>query len=212
MRVCLGLFFVAGMLAGQEAAPVGILSGKVSLLLIRPGISSLDLEIASGNTYQCDFDSQSYIERDHRRITASDLVKGESLEMVTDRKRGRCYARIIRALGDPATVQARLRQPLRMSRNPFIERLSPRGNVTFSAVVLRMNPSTLVVRTRTEPEKIIQLRDDTHFLNSGWPSDLSSLPVNTRVFVRCGKTYDNELEAFQIIWGEIPGPKSRSSF
>jgi hypothetical protein len=70
----------------------------------------------------------------------------------------------------------------------------------------------LVLRTRTEREKIIMLRDDTRFLDSGLPGERSNLAVNTRVFIRGSKTLDNTLEAYQVIWGEIPGPKSRTSF
>jgi len=83
----------------------------------------------------------------------------------------------------------------------------PRGNVTFSGVVRRLSPNILVLRTREEPEKLVLLRDDTRFLDSGFPADLSRLAVNTRVFVRGGKNIENDLEAYQIIWGEIAGPK-----
>jgi hypothetical protein len=31
--------------------------------------------------------------------------------------------------------------------------------------------------------------------------------VNTRVFVRAGKSFDNEVEAYQVVWGEILQPR-----
>ena len=42
---------------------------------------------------------------------------------------------------------------------------------TFSGVVRRLNIEMLVLRTRSEPEQIVLLRDDTRFLASGLPSD-----------------------------------------
>jgi hypothetical protein len=65
----------------------------------------------------------------------------------------------------------------------------------------------LVLRTREDAEKIILLREDTRYLDSGVPVDYTKLSVNTRVFIRGGKNFENDLEAYQVIWGEIPGPK-----
>jgi hypothetical protein len=64
----------------------------------------------------------------------------------------------------------------------------------------------LVLRTRTEPEQIVLLRDDTRFLQGGFPVDVSQLSINARVFIRGGRNLENDLEAYQVIWGEIPGP------
>jgi hypothetical protein len=36
--------------------------------------------------------------------------------------------------------------------------------------------------------------------------DAGVLAVNTRVFVRAGKTIYDEVEAFQVIWGDILKP------
>ena len=79
--------------------------------------------------------------------------------------------------------------------------------MTFAGVVRRFNPQMVVLRTRDDAEKIVLLREDTRFLDSGLPVDLSKLAVNTRVFIRGGKNFENDLEAYQVIWGEIPGPK-----
>jgi hypothetical protein len=46
-------------------------------------------------------------------------------------------------------------------------------------------------------------------MDSGLPGELSTLVVNTRVSIRGGRNLDNELEAYQVIWGEIEGPKGR---
>jgi hypothetical protein len=90
----------------------------------------------------------------------------------------------------------------------LVETIYPRGNLTFGAVVIRRSPTLLVVRTRTEPEKILRLREDTRFLDSGAPAMAKDVPVNARVFIRAGKNFENDVEAYQVIWGEIVGPKT----
>ena len=206
------VFFIMGtaLVQAQESAPVGIVRGRISLMMIRAGLGSVDVTTDAGTVYQCGFDSSSLIERDHMRIPVSEIADKEKVEIVVDRKRGRCYARIIRVFGSAGAVSARKsreRPPLR----PF-ETLFPRGNLTFAGIVLRTSPKMIVLRTRAEPEKMIMLRDDTRFLEDGVSSDLDSLAVNTRVFVRGMKTFDDEIQAFQVVWGEIEGPKRRESF
>jgi hypothetical protein len=210
MRWLTALSLIAGSAAAQESAPVGIVRGDLSFLMLRAGKGSLDIRTSNGAVYQCDFDAQSLIERDKLPISASSMEKGEPIEVLADRKRDRCYARIIRVLR-PATAARPSQSRSRFTTN-MIDRIYPRGNLTFSGIVLRMNPSMLVLRTRTEPEKIIMLREDTRFLDSGLPGERSDLAVNTRVFIRGSKTFDNSLEAYQVIWGEIAGPKSRTGF
>ena len=212
MYLFIAFLFVVLPLAAQEPAPVGIVRGDVSLLMIREGKGTFDIVTSSGSLYRCDFDSHTLFERDNLPVTPSTIGKGELIEVLTDRTRDRCYARIIRVLRRSASGQ--LTPPptrLRFSFNA-IDHIYPRGNLTFSGVILRLNPSMLVLRTRTEPEKIIMLRDDTRFLDSGLPGERANLAVNTRVFIRGSKTLDDTLEAYQVIWGEISGPKTRPSF
>jgi hypothetical protein len=212
MRWIYGVLAIGSTMLAQESAPVGIVRGDLSLLLVRAGIGTLDIRAASGTVYQCDFDTQSLIERDNLPIPASSLTKGEQIELLVDRKRERCYARIIRVIGKTALTSAKAPKPrVRLSTNA-LEHIYPRGNLTFSGVIVRMNPTMLVLRTRTEPEKVIHLREDTRFLDSGHPGELANLSVNTRVFIRGSKTFEDQLEAYQVIWGQIAGPKPRESF
>jgi hypothetical protein len=211
MRCLVAFWVLSGCVLAQDGAPIGITRGQLSLLLVRGAHGSIDLKTAAGTVYQCDFDAQTLIERDNLPIPASSLEKGEQVELLGDRKRGRCYARILRIVNARPTTSAASRSRLKFSTNA-IEHLYPRGNLTFSGVILRMNPTMLVLRTRTEPEKIVQLREDTRYLDSGGPGDSANLKVNTRVFIRGGKTFEDNTEAYTIIWGEIPGPKSRNSF
>ncbi|HYP12278.1 MAG TPA: hypothetical protein VEQ63_00015, partial [Bryobacteraceae bacterium] len=97
-RSVLPLAFAVLGAAQEESAPVGIVRADVSVLIIRGASGTMDLSTSAGEQYQCDFDSQSLFERDQLRIQASDVRKGEFAEVVSDRKRGRCYARIVRLI------------------------------------------------------------------------------------------------------------------
>jgi len=181
---------------GQNEAPVGIIRGRIQHVTS----AQIVLRTGAGDSVQCGLDVRTYMEREGQRIFPGALHPDDPVEVITDRKLGSCYARTLRvvAIGMRATA-------LRPYRS--LDYVFPRGNVTFSGVVRRLSPNILVLRTREEPEKLVLLRDDTRFLDSGFPADLSRLAVNTRVFVRGGKNIENDLEAYQIIWGEIAGPK-----
>lgn len=204
---------IAGLALAQEPAPVGIVTGDVTLMIIRGVGGSMDLTTPAGELYQCDFDSQSLFERQGIKISPAEVGEKARAEVVSDRKRGRCYARIVRLLPPPGITPARRssRSGVRSSVSP-LESIFPRGNMTVAGVVLRTSPAMIVVRTRSEPEQKILLREDTRFLDSGSPAGLAQLNVNTRVFVRASKTIHNEVEAHQIVWGSIEGPQPRTSF
>ena len=213
MRCFLGLFLIAGFANSQESAPVGIVRGDLSMLLVRAGRGTLDIKTSAGTIYQCDFDNSSLVERDNLPVAPATMIKGDPIELVADRKRDRCYARIIRVLkrGSAVGPITSAQGKWRFSMNA-IDHIYPRGNLTFSGVILRMTPNMLVLRTRTEREKIIMLREDTRYLDSGLPGEFKGLAVNTRVFIRGSRTFEDTLEAHQVIWGEIEGPKARPSF
>jgi hypothetical protein len=203
VRFFIGIVLAAGAaLNGQENAPTGVVRGE--LVEITPGAGTLKLKTTTGTVYRCGFDSHTYMERDHLRIWPGALRARDHVELIADRKGGNCYARTLRVF-ELRSSAARSRLPVRPFRT--LDHIYPRGNLTFGGVVLRFSPTVLVLRTRTEPEKLVLLRDDTRYLESGLPADFSRLAVNTRVFVRGGKNIENDLEAYQVIWGEIPGPK-----
>jgi hypothetical protein len=159
--------------------------------------------------YGCHFDAHTYVERDNQRFTIAGMRTGDRLEIIADRKPGTtvCYARTIHIIDNrPVVNNPGYRVNLRPFRNT-IDNIFPRGNMTFAGVVLRTSPAMMVLHTRQDGEKTILLRLDTRYLDSGLPSEMKALPVNTRVFVRGGLNLDDELEAYQVIWGVIPGPR-----
>jgi hypothetical protein len=194
----------------QENAPVGILRGDLVEWDGDKVQGNILVRTPPDRLYTCHFDGFTYLERDGQRIGLAALKTGDRLELVTDRKPGsqRCYARTVRVVDkSPATVNPGYR--VNMRRNTIIDQLYPRGNLTFSGVILRMNAQMMVLRTRTQGETTVLLRQDTRYMDSGLPAEASMLAVNTRVSVRAGRNLDNEVEAYQVIWGEIEGPKGR---
>ena len=195
--------FLSISVFGEEAAP-GIARGTI----VQAEGGMLEIRQASGSNLRCGFDSRTWIERDKKRLQMDSLESGVPVEAVTDVRAGRCYTRTVR-LNPPAGLV-----PARRVTSPargILDTLYPRGNLTFAGVVIRRSPTVLVLRTRTEPEKLVKLRDDTRYLDGGLPAIATDVAVNTRVFIRGGKNFENDLEAFQVIWGQIEGPKTATS-
>lgn len=199
-HLCLGLGCATAW--GQQPAPIGILRGKVAQV---PTSEIIDFRTMGGLLYRCSYDTSTLTERDRTPIAPVGLKPSEWIEVTTDRKYGRCYARTIRVIDGSAAVITPAFRPLTRSSRA-LEQMFPRGNLTYAGVVLRHSKETLVLRTRKDGEKVLLIRDDTRFLESGAPVELSRLVPNTRVFVRAGNNYENELEVYQVIWGAIDGP------
>jgi hypothetical protein len=203
MGVCGG-----GVLVAQSVAPIGIVRGD--MVEWKGTKTTGELIVRSnpdGEMYTCSIDNYSYLERASQRIHPAALEKGEKLEIIADRKAGGiCYARTVRVAPPERHPAASHRAPLRTVRSPMLEALYPRGNITYAGVVVRLAPGVLVLRTNRNGEQSLLLRQDTRFLKSGFPSESDALAINERVFVRCGKNLENELEVYQIIWGRIEGP------
>jgi hypothetical protein len=71
-------------------------------------------------------------------------------------------------------------------------------------VVIRRDPRSLTLRTR-DGEQTLVLRKDTRYLADGAQQDSTALAVNTRVFVRAGRALDGDVEAYQVMWGDVVG-------
>ena len=196
-----------GMVA-QENAPVGILRGDLLAWTGTARTGELTFRNAENRVYQCSFDGKTYFERANQRIAVAAMQAGDRIEILADRKDGTglCYARTIHVLDlQPAGLIGGIRPRLRTSSRPT-ELFAPRGDMTFAGVVLRISPDLLMLRMRTNEHRTIHLRSDTRFLSEGQSLDRSNLEVNTRVFIRAGKNLDDEIEAYQVVWGSILEP------
>ena len=192
----------------QENAPIGILRGDLLAWTGTARTGELTFRNAENRVYQCSFDGKTYFERANQRIAVAALQTGDRIEILADRKDGTglCYSRTIHVLDlQPAALIGGIRPRLRTSSRPT-ELFAPRGDMTFAGVVLRISPDLLMLRMRTNEHRAIHLRSDTRFLSEGQSLDRSSLEVNTRVFIRAGKNLDDEIEAYQVVWGSILEP------
>jgi hypothetical protein len=206
VRLWPGLVFAAGMMA-QELAPIGIVRGA----LIECDATHLTLGVEESRVFRFLTDGRTFIERDHMRIFCPSLRKGERIELVSDRspEAGTRYARLVSVVN--GEIRPRRQQALMALRAPLLHddptiSIAPRGSLTFTGVVLRLDADGLVLRTRVNGEKWILVRRDTRYREDGLQVDASYLRSSTRVFVRGGTNLDGELEAYEVVWGEILAP------
>jgi hypothetical protein len=213
MRIGFPLAVLPVLLAAQSVAPPGVLRGV--LLERDPQTTSGEFAVrAAGNqVFRFLFDAKSYVERDQRPIEVARLQPGESVEVVSDETPGSLlrYARSIHVLSSPAPPrslsQGRVRAYRSSADRLVAERAIPSGALVFSGVVFRLTSDHVVLHTREAGDQTILLRQDTRYLENGDLVGSSQLQPNMRVFVRAGRTLYNEIEAYQVIWGQILQPR-----
>lgn len=200
MRFLLGLALMCA--ASAQQAPIGIVRGELLIWQAASGIGRLDVKTTEGHVYQCSFDRKTYFERDNLMVAPAAMSVGDRLEIVSDRKPGSdvCYARTVHVL-DAASAA----RPLHREPSPT-ESFAPRGNLTFAGVVMRLDHETMTLKTRADGQKLILLRQDTRYIADGQRVDADGLKRNTRVFIRAGRNMDDDIEAYQVVWGEIVQP------
>jgi hypothetical protein len=168
----------------------------------------LSIRAANNEVLRYQFDKRTYVERDEKMIEPARLLPGEKVEIVSDRAPGFVlrYARTIHVI--PPIQPVRPPRAGSMPRPYSASTDTVRtGTLTYSGVVYRVNADKFVLHTREAGDLSILLRNDTRYLEDGQVVDLASLKPNMRVFVRAGKDLYNEVEAYQVIWGNILAPR-----
>lgn len=167
------------------------------------------LRDAENRVFQCSYDEQSSFERASERISAGMLARGDRLQVVSDRRpdTGICYARTV----DVETTAAVKAPVLRRAAHATYggvpsDLLTPRGRLTFAGVVLKVSAGELLLRMRANERKTIRLRTDTSYLGGGQALEKRNLQVNTRVYIRAGRDWNDQVEAYQVIWGDMLEP------
>ncbi len=207
-KAAFGLILAATWGMAQENGPAGLLRGDLVSWAGTPGNGEFTLRTAAARVYSCSYDEKTYMEREKQRITMAGAEKGDRLEVVSDRRTesGVCYTRMVHVLDAPRIyVVPGVRPRPAASNTPAL--LPRRANLTFTGAVVAVTPDALTVRSRSGEHKLIHLRPDTHYLAEGRETDSGSLRANMLVFVRAGKNLDGEVEAYQVIWGEILHPE-----
>lgn len=195
----MGLVSVA---MGQLRPPLGILRAE---LLSWDGAWNdgvLQLRLESGSDYSCAFNSRTFFERDRTRISPGRLRPGDKLHVVSDRTspNAKCFARMVK-------VVAQHEQPAEWgSVTRATEHFAPRGSLLYSGVVVDQAEAAFTMRTRAGERHRILIRSDTRFLSNGSAAGREILEMNRQVNVRAGLNPDDEIEAYQVVSGEILQP------
>jgi len=194
---------LAGPVCAQTEMPVGVFRGSLVSSGSAPAAGDLTVRSAQGIELLCHYDSHSYVERDRHRTVLSAIQAGEIVEVLADRRPGSaaCYARMVMVI-NPAAEEAAAERARRTAFNarPFF--FTPSGDRTVAGVVVALTSRLLMLRTKTGDTALV-LRPDTKYIDDGVRTEPADLRVNTRVFVRAGRSLDGIIEAYQVIWGNI---------
>ena len=193
-------------LSAQTLENAALVRGVVLECDAKP-TGELSIRTSDNEVLRYQFDRKTYAERENRLIEPSRLAPGEQVEIVSDRLAGSRlrYARTVHVIEPKAPPRPLSHGRLR-AYNPKQDPVRT-GNLTYSGVIFRLNPSRLMIHTRESGDLAIVLRNDTRYLENGIVVDAASLKPNMRIFVRAGKDVYNEIEAYQVIWGTILDPK-----
>jgi hypothetical protein len=208
-KASFGIVLAMTSVWAQENAPAGFLKGDFLSWTGTPRSGQFVFQSAGNRIYSCTYDDKTYIERDKRYVTIAGAEKGDRLEIVSDYRNNStvCYARLVHIL-DPqrAHVVPGVRSRATASNRPF-EVFGPRGNMTLSGLVMGVGTNVLTLKSRRGEYQTIHLRADTRYSDEGQTAEAGNLRVNTLVFIRCSRNLENEVEAYQVVWGEILRPE-----
>lgn len=209
MRFAAALF-TAVCAAAQTASPApAILSGNLLEWEVSKSAGEISVRSASYQVFRFTFDAKTYFEREQQRISAENLHKGDLLEVVSDAAPGTAlrYARTVHVVERRPPLR-----PLSIASRAWrssLDQIMPLGSLTLSGVVCRLDGPRMVLHTRRDGDKTVLLREDTRYLDNGAQVAASALVLNLRVFVRGSRNFEDDIEAYQVVWGEILDPAPR---
>jgi hypothetical protein len=163
---------------------------------------------ADDRVFHYRFDAKTYVERENRLIDVGQLAPGEKLEVLSDEGPASAlrYARTVHVI-QPTPPGRPLSQGRLRAYRSAVDHLEPLATLSFSGVVSSLAADRLVLHTKQAGDQTILLRQDTRFLENGEIVERTTLEPNMRVFVRGGRSLYGEVEAYQVIWGEILAPR-----
>ena len=205
MRIVGALLLLAPLAAAQPALVRGVLLERDAQL----SSGQFSIRLPDNQVFRYQFDRKTYVEREKQLIDVPRLNPGEKVEVVSDVVPGSLlrYARTIHVMEDAPKPPRPMSAGRLRAYRPSDDRALPVGTLTFSGVVFRLNPERVMLHVRDGVDQTILLRKDTRFVQNGEMVDSAALKMNMRVFVRAGKDLYNQVEAYQIVWGNILDPK-----
>ncbi len=197
-----GILLAAGLCA-QTEMPVGVYRGVLVSSQAAGTGGDITIRDPQGAELLCHYDAQSYVERDRRHTSMPSIQPGETVEVLAGHKPGSvsCYVRLALVI-NPAQEEAAAERARRAAFNAHSFFFTPTGDRTVAGVVVGITSRLLMLRTKTGDAALV-LRPDTKYIDDGVRTEHTDLHVNTRVFVRAGRSIDGIVEAYQVIWGRI---------
>lgn len=213
MRLRWPLLVLPVILAAQTAAPPAYVQGVLLERDPQTASGEFSLRVPGDQVFRFLFNEKTAVDRDQQPIDVSRLQPGEDLEVISDEIDGSWlrFARTIHVLSSPAPPKPALESRQRAyrfsaDRMAPLDRLIPATSVGVAGVVFRINRERVVLHTRSGDQTIL-LRPDTRYIEDGGVVGSSDLKPNMRVYVRTGRTLYNEMEAYQVVWGQILEPR-----
>ena len=204
MRACC-LFLLAPLIAGAQFPPpemTGILLERDSNV----AAGEFAVRAPDNQVYRYQFDARTSVLRDTFSGNESWLKPGDKVSVESAPVAGSLlrYARTVRVLSSPQSL-APADSRVSSLTFPLLDLAPHTANLTFAGVVSKLNPQSLVLRTRSG-EQTLLIRHDTRYVDNGDTVEAAKLRPNMRVFVRAGRNLYEQVEAYQVIWGEILDP------
>lgn len=195
-------------LCGEDGPPVRVWKGELTEWTVRGPSGDFAL-LEKATIHRCRVTPETYLTRETLRVTPIGVRVGDFVEVVADLREGpsRCRALTLYIKPLERTPQQAARSPYWSSpQAPFLDNLFPRGMMTMTGIVDSIEGERLVLWTRGQKKMSLSLRPDTVFSDNGRPVSVEGLPVQTRVFLRAGRSFEGTLEVYQIVWGDILFP------
>jgi len=214
MRAVLLALAIGGVLSAQPpmSPEAPLVTGVIVERDTAPTGGGFSIRVADGQVFRYAFDSKTYVEREDRLIDVPRLRAGDRVEVLSERlaELPLRYARTIHVVMEVAPAPRRAPPRRRFgSADHSADEDDPlffRGDLALAGVIVRLDSSRLVLRTR-DGECAVLLRQDTRYLENGAIVDAAALAPNMRVFIRAGRNIYDQVEGFQVVWGKILEPR-----
>jgi hypothetical protein len=200
-------FFWVVLLFPLAAAPqTGATVSGVLLERDSPAASGeFSVRAADNQVFRYRFDPQTRVARDGAASDVARLEPGDKVEVVSDRMP---HADMRYALTILVTLSMPPRAPSAARDRARVEDLRiPAATLFFSGVVSRLSGARVVLHMRDGADQTILLLKNTRYMDGGEAVDADALKPNMRVFVQAGRSIYDEVEAYQVVWGQILQPK-----
>ena len=205
----LGVVLVfAGLAATETRYASPLIRGVLIERDVHANAGQFSLRAADDRVFRYRFDAKTYVERENRLINVAQLAPGDRIEVLSDEGPASTlrYARTIHVIQPPPPGRPLSQGRLRAYRGAE-DHYEPLATLSLSGVVSSLQADRLVIHTKGSGDQTIMLRQDTRFLENGEIVERTTLQPSMRVFVRGGRSLYGEVEAYQVIWGEILAPR-----